>query len=130
MKSPPSTECSSANTDSFPSADSATRRQAHQEPVTTERRTLRCDHSAKNLDTVLAHHCKQLQRNPARPLRSSLPFLDRAFARVQVARKDWLAHVIPLTQLLDLLGRERFRNNEARFIETPFAPQFSQVTPG
>lgn len=52
--------------------------------------------STKHIQTMLLDDREELQRGAARPLGASFPFLDGRLARVQIASKYGLAHVISL----------------------------------
>jgi hypothetical protein len=66
---------------------------------------------------MFPHEREQFERDTTRFLRTCLPLLDGAFARVEVAGEYGLADVIRLAELLDLRRFDRKRDRQAGFIE-------------
>lgn len=61
---------------------------------------------------MLLHHREKLEGHAAWPLGAGLPLLDRAFAGVEVARKNRLTHIVGLTELLYLGRPDLTRHNQ------------------
>lgn len=72
--------------------------------VTLTYRTL-----SQNTQPMLLRNRQQLKRHAAWAFGAGLPFLDGAFAGVEIARKHRLAHAMGFAQLLDLFGFESGR---------------------
>ena len=73
--------------------------------------------STQHLQSMLLDDGQQLERHAARLLRAGLPFLDRAFADVQVAGKHWLADAVGLANLLDLRRIDPGWHRQASLVE-------------
>ena len=73
--------------------------------------------SREMLQAVLLNEREQLEGQPTRLFRASLPFLDGAFARVEVAGEHGLADVVRLAKLLDLSRFDWRRSRQLGFIE-------------